>query len=652
MAWQGQAAERGVVVLGGREVAGAGVRRGGRGSGAWGRGGETRGAWRLGGRVARVLGAVVLASVGMGLGGCETLTNYANLRNGFLAPNEVGRFSKGNPFYAREAKPVKWPILETIDVIDEPNTRWANATDPTAADLVPEIKEQVLGPGDAIQVSVYELIQPGTDYVKQVRINEYGVANIAGVGSVKAGGLTPSQLEEKIGQVLLEEKLMPLPGPGQPGPQVSVLVLDSRQRLFSVLGSVGRPGTYNILSFDFRLLDAIALIGDIPVQPGMDYLYIIRQTPYSPTPATAPAPGPGPGETGTSAGGQTPGASAADILQEIERGTTQPGTTTEPASEKAPETGPGGVPSSGPSSSGPRFVRPLPTAMVMSSGEATGPVLAQAEMDAALGMPGAASAPAPAASRPGGENKDLLGRALGAGTTTAPGVNYIYLDGKRVEVKGSTRAATPAAASTQPGTTLAATPGTIPGTMPGAMAGPGPEPTGAATTGPATAAGGTPEALTQQRVIRIPIAALREGVSKYNVVIRPGDIINVPPVEPGEFYLMGHVARPGVYTLTGRKITLKQAVASAGGLDAVAIPRRCDLIRRIGTDQEATVQVNLQAIFDGEQPDLFLKPYDVVNVGTDAVAPFLAVMRNAYRASYGWGFTYDQNFNTSNNNGS
>ena len=193
----------------------------------------------------------------------------------------------------------------------------------------------------------------------------------------------------------------------------------------------------------------------------------------------------------------------------------------------------------------------------------------------------------------------------------------------------------PAGART--GTGVAATPTTTTATGPAAGLGAGP-----AAAGPAT----TPEALSQQRVIRIPIAALREGVSKYNVIIRPGDIINVPPVEPGEFYLMGHVARPGVYTLTGRKITLKQAVASAGGLDALAIPRRCDLIRRIGTDQEATVQVNLQAIFDGEQPDLFLKPNDVVNVGTDAVAPFLAVMRNAYRASYGWGFTYDENFNT------
>jgi protein involved in polysaccharide export with SLBB domain len=148
--------------------------------------------------------------------------------------------------------------------------------------------------------------------------------------------------------------------------------------------------------------------------------------------------------------------------------------------------------------------------------------------------------------------------------------------------------------------------------------------------------------LNAPRVLRIPIDKLKEGDPRYNIVIRSGDIINVPNIEPGEFYLLGHVSRPGVYSLTGRRVTMKQAIAAAGGLDAVAIPRRCDLIRRIG-GIEVTVQVDLQRIFDGEQPDMFLKADDLVNVGTDAIAPFLAVTRNAYRASYGWGFVYDRN---------
>ena len=95
--------------------------------------------------------------------------------------------------------------------------------------------------------------------------------------------------------------------------------------------------------------------------------------------------------------------------------------------------------------------------------------------------------------------------------------------------------------------------------------------------------------------------------------------------------------------ITGRKVTLKQAIAAARGLDQVAVPRRCDLIRRVGPNREVTIQIDLQKIFDGEQPDIFLKPNDLINVGTDAIAPFLAVTRNAYRASYGFGFVYDRN---------
>jgi hypothetical protein len=149
--------------------------------------------------------------------------------------------------------------------------------------------------------------------------------------------------------------------------------------------------------------------------------------------------------------------------------------------------------------------------------------------------------------------------------------------------------------------------------------------------------------MTGTRIIRIPITPLLEGDQRYNIVIHPGDVIRVPNIEPGEFYLMGHVGRGGVYSLTGRKVTLKMAIAAAGGLDPVAIPRRCDLVRRVG-NTEVTIQVDLQRIFDAEQPDIFLKPNDLVNVGTDMIAPFLAVTRNAYRASYGWAFTYDRNF--------
>ena len=152
--------------------------------------------------------------------------------------------------------------------------------------------------------------------------------------------------------------------------------------------------------------------------------------------------------------------------------------------------------------------------------------------------------------------------------------------------------------------------------------------------------------LITQRIIDVPYDRLIEGDLRYNVVIRPGDIIKVPDPSAGFVYVMGFINRPGAYTVPGEKdLTLKQLIASAGGLSGLAIPERVDLTRRIGDNYEATVRVDVRAIFNGREPDLFLKPNDLINVGTSFWATPLAVARNGFRVSYGFGFILDRNFN-------
>jgi protein involved in polysaccharide export with SLBB domain len=121
-------------------------------------------------------------------------------------------------------------------------------------------------------------------------------------------------------------------------------------------------------------------------------------------------------------------------------------------------------------------------------------------------------------------------------------------------------------------------------------------------------------------------------------------MIIVPQPTTGEYYIDGHVNRTGVYSLTARDITLKQAIAAAGGFDQLAVPAQTEVIRRIGNDKEVFALVNLDKVFSGDQPDIFLKPNDIVRVGTDMFQPFIAAMRNAYRFTYGFGFLYDRNY--------
>ena len=166
-----------------------------------------------------------------------------------------------------------------------------------------------------------------------------------------------------------------------------------------------------------------------------------------------------------------------------------------------------------------------------------------------------------------------------------------------------------------------------------------------------TEAGGAPFEFnnpepTNYRIIRIPLQELRDGNLKVNIVIRPHDLIVVQNLPVGNYYMEGHVARPGAYTLSGSKVTIRQAVGAAAGLDALAIPERTELVRVIKPNTYLTARVDLAKIFNGEEPDIYLKPDDQLLVGTNAIAPFLAALRGSFRITYGFGFLYDRNFET------
>ena len=150
-----------------------------------------------------------------------------------------------------------------------------------------------------------------------------------------------------------------------------------------------------------------------------------------------------------------------------------------------------------------------------------------------------------------------------------------------------------------------------------------------------------------QRIIQVPYDNLLRGDMRYNVVIRPGDIINIPAPNIGNVYVMGQISRPGVYGLPGDgDLTIKNVVAAGGNLAPLAVPERVDLIRRIERDREAWVRLNVRAIFDGTQPDIFLKPNDQLIFGTNFFALPVQVIRSGFRMTYGFGFVLDRNFSS------
>jgi hypothetical protein len=76
----------------------------------------------------------------------------------------------------------------------------------------------------------------------------------------------------------------------------------------------------------------------------------------------------------------------------------------------------------------------------------------------------------------------------------------------------------------------------------------------------------------------------------------------------------------------------------------LAWPNNSVLVRRIDRSQEQYIPLPLQEIVAGNHPDYILKPNDVIAVGSYWATPLLAVWRNAFRMTYGFGFIYDRNF--------
>jgi protein involved in polysaccharide export with SLBB domain len=152
---------------------------------------------------------------------------------------------------------------------------------------------------------------------------------------------------------------------------------------------------------------------------------------------------------------------------------------------------------------------------------------------------------------------------------------------------------------------------------------------------------------TSYRVLLIPAEALRSGDPDANIFIRAGDVIRIASGEVGVYYVMGQVGRVGTFAFNAEPITLKAAIAAAGGLSSLAWPDRCTVYRRLG-QREQMIQVNLDRIFAGLDPDFTIKRGDIINVGTHPFAPFLERIRGLTLpnpvSNVGYSFTYARNF--------
>ncbi len=444
--------------------------------------------------------------------GCET--------DSFLDMSEVGRF---------ERTPTILPILTQLDIIDEPQSSPPGLTQVAPEDLIPEIREYVIGPGDLLTITVFELILESTESVQTRRVDNLGMVRLPVIGPVECSGKSPSELEQEISDILVRKNVLR-------EPTVTVIVQEARQNTYTVIGEprFGQTafGTYAILSEDFRLLDAIAQARGI--SGSVKKIYVFRQVQLYRDQPTAPLPLELQQEKTPAAGED-----AASLLEELMSGQQDPSEALDPEAEPsaAPEMLESGLDSSG--TAGPWIN--------------VGGKWVRAQ-----------------------EAKEVLSKPVDADT--------------RQEDDPRSRILT-------------------------------------------------------QRIIEVPYDKLFQGDMRFNIVIRPDDVIQIPPPNIGNVYVEGQISRPGTYGLPGDgDLTLMNLVAAAGGLAPLAVPERVDLIRRIPGRGAAWVRVNLRAIYSAEQPDILLKPNDHIIVGTNFFALPAQVIRSGFRTTYGFGFLLDRNF--------
>ena len=131
-----------------------------------------------------------------------------------------------------------------------------------------------LGPDDLLEVRIPDLLEaqapvqasaqggtPGRPTVagapsfqQGLRVDAAGNVTIATLGLVPVAGLTPNEVEREIARRLVAGGILD-------APSVSVLVVEYRSRVASVMGSVERPGVYPITSRETSLADLVSLAG-------------------------------------------------------------------------------------------------------------------------------------------------------------------------------------------------------------------------------------------------------------------------------------------------------------------------------------------------------------------------------------------------------
>jgi len=109
------------------------------------------------------------------------------------------------------------------------------------------------------------------------------------------------------------------------------------------------------------------------------------------------------------------------------------------------------------------------------------------------------------------------------------------------------------------------------------------------------------------------LSSVRQGLDSSNPIIYPGDIIVVQKAAP--VYITGEVIQPVGIRLPEGGLSLTQAIAMVGGVNRQAKTKEIKIYRlKANSKDREIIAANYDSIKKGQQKDLMLEPYDIVEV--------------------------------------
>ena len=146
----------------------------------------------------------------------------------------------------------------------------------------------------------------------------------------------------------------------------------------------------------------------------------------------------------------------------------------------------------------------------------------------------------------------------------------------------------------------------------------------------------------QREVIVVDlIELLEEGNLALNAVLSDGDVVYVP--EAPKFFVIGFVRKPGGFDMK-RPMTVLEGIAMAEGLLDDAASPRCCALKRQEESGEVILPVDLVAISQGEQPNIYLQANDILDVRQTTWKKLFVESLNTVRSMFSVGYSLNQRY--------